>query len=110
MVNRERSKWGLKYSAHSKLNPYLASKAKVTRLDKTGIASFTFSNHFVEFIGMELPMGVSEDRPAYLKIIEVAKNLWVISACYIGDDIGVLLWSCTERPTWVSQKLQEEKQ
>lgn len=72
-------------------------------------AYISFSEEFVDAVGMAMPVGLSKSNPAYLKALPCLDGKgWHIVCMYLGREDGVLLWKDSTRPGWLG-KLHKPK-
>ena len=68
----------------------------------TGVCCISFDQSLVEFVGAQMPRGVSPVDPAYLQVVKHAgEKVWAVSARYLRGDTTVVLWETKTRPTWL---------
>lgn len=110
MINKERKKFGLKPARGPKPGEGLANLVAVFTDNQLEFCYIDFSQHFVEFVGSELPYGVSKIRPAYLYLYFCdIQQTWFIYARYTDSDHTKPLWVQKQRPYWAIKTFKGSK-
>ena len=101
MLNRERKHFRLKQSRSPALHPFLSGVAVIHLLDGVKLCYIRFSSTFVDYVGLQLPEGVGPGREAYIKVVQLSENDWIVAASYVSKTRAKVLWVTDKRPAWV---------
>lgn len=66
-------------------------------------APIHYSEYLVDIVGHALPVGVAEDHPAFLRLVNIpATSKWRLFALYSDRSAIAYLWMYDSCPTWVN--------
>lgn len=82
-------------------NPRLASTVLVFAEGSMAKVYIHVTPALVQCVGSNLPSGICEEHPAYLKLINIpSTDTWRLLATYLDGSAIVFLWQYTSRPEW----------
>jgi hypothetical protein len=99
---REYKKFGVKHARKPRKSAILSRVVLVADEGGRGCCYVQFSEHLEDAVGHALPMGISPEHPAYLKIIHFGfRGLWRLYAAYLDRSKIVFLLEYGEKPEWL---------
>lgn len=110
-MSREMKKYRLRATRRPMRNEYVASAARVVdERGRSGYCYIGFDEPLVDAVGSKLPRGVAPFDPAYLSITyDWIKQVWVIAARYIADDVFAIMWETATKPSWLKYTSYEDQ-
>ena len=103
-MGRELKKYQIRATKRPAKNPLLSSTVVVRNEEGSiGYCYVNFSRELVEAVGKSLPGGVTEDDPAFLRVVYyAATKIWLVQAQHESGGKEILLWKTAEKPTWLN--------
>lgn len=99
---KEYKKFKIRYARKPQDGYPVAGVVAVIDSEGKGFVYIRFSEEFVDSVGKAMPSGVGDESPCFIKAMEVRRSgIWRISAHYIYENKGVLLWESEEKPEWI---------
>lgn len=106
---REPAKCRIARARKPQLDPRVAGVVLTITERGRGTAPIRFSEELVEVVGEALPQGVSQDNPAFLKLIhDRTKGVWRLYASYLDRSKQVFLWEYATPPAWLPAPRREQ--
>lgn len=102
MINKERVKFRLESARNQYGKHYISGHVKVVDYQGGGTAGIKFSKDFARFVGESLPNGLGEGRMAYIQVIQISNDQWVVIANYVDNSHAAILWETTQKPAWLN--------
>lgn len=107
-ISGERKKFGLRSTRKPQLHDCLSGTCIVEQDGKVGVAYFGFDEAFVDALGRHLPVGISPDTPAYLRVVRRSiDDSWHVFVDYLTPkavtNTRTLLWIDERRPGWLGR-------
>jgi hypothetical protein len=105
---REQRQWGIRAARKPHAHPYLASAVLVLAPEGKGYCYVSFSEKFVEAVGMAMLWGVGPEHPAHLKVMyRASTDSWLVFAKYLDSiRFTTLLWEQKGRPEWAIRRVK----
>lgn len=101
---REAKKYRLRQSLRPKKHKLLSGVVRVADSEGIGYSFVSFDESFVDAVGKALPRGLTEQEPAYLKVLYLgSRNTWRTYAMYLREEVGVLLWETEGKPSYIGK-------
>lgn len=103
-MGRELKKYQIRATRRPARNTLLSSTVVVrNEAGDTGYCYVNFSPELVEAVGRSLPNGVTEDDPAFLRVVYYQRTkLWLVQAQHESGGKEILLWKSAEKPAWLN--------
>lgn len=103
-MSKEYKKYGIRPARKPQEHALLAGTVYVVEPQGKGYAYIRFDESLVEAVGRLLPTGLTQDNPAYLKVMFMpATRVWRVFAAYLRGTTMRILWETTEKPTWLAK-------
>ena len=100
MLNGERKRYNLKRKKKPRSSSYVSGVINYIGLTSVTKANICVYGVFEKAIAKQMPYGLDDDHQAYISVIQLSKNDWIVTASYLDDSKSVILWMTDKRPSW----------
>lgn len=101
MVNKERVKFRIAPARKQNGKMFVSGHVKIIDFNGGATTGIKFSKDFANYVGSQLPYGLGEDRMAYITVIQLSLNDWLVMASYTNQEHAAPLWIAKTKPKWI---------